>query len=564
MTVRSEATPDIATLLGQLVAVGDDAPSPRTKRQIAQRIREESKEASNQVDDFLLREVARLRAGLERAQDRQRKLAEIFDRLSAPPWHAALFLGAVETGTHQVALVAHGHSRSVVGLGESVDIQSLGVGDEVFLGPELNLIVAPALGGFHMSGETAVFDRFASSDRLVLRSRDEEVVVQAAETLRGSALQSGDLVRWDREQWLAFERVERSAASHLFVEDTPLETFDAIGGLDRQIDELQWAIRLHREHGAIAQRYGITRAGSVLLEGPPGNGKTLIARALANWVASLAPAGRSRFMNLKPGSLHSVWYSQSEANYREAFRVARAASEEDPGTPVVMFFDEVDAAGAARGGTAMRVDDRVLTAFMTELDGLESRGNVLVVAATNRRDALDPALLRPGRLGDLVLTIPRPNRDAASEIFARHLRVAPLYCSEAAVNGGPTAEELIDAAVSRIYAPNGHGELATIGFRDGKRRSVSARDLVSGAVIEKIVQTTLTRAGRREIETGEAGVQLADLFEAIDDEFNTAAQVLAPGNCHRYLDDLPQDVDVVRVEPVVRQAKQLHRYVSLT
>jgi len=125
----------------------------------------------------------------------------------------------------------------------------------------------------------------------------------------------------------------------------------------------------------------------------------MIARALANWLGQLAREGRSRFMHVKPSALHSMWYAQSEANYREAFRIAKEAGESDPDTPVVMFFDEIDSVGAARGDVLTRVDDRVLTSFMAELDGLESRGNVLVVAATNRREALDPALLRPGRLG---------------------------------------------------------------------------------------------------------------------------------------------------------------------
>jgi proteasome-associated ATPase len=216
--------------------------------------------------------------------------------------------------------------------------------------------------------------------------------------------------------------VPRSESCRLFVEETPADTFEEIGGLDGEIAQIQQTIQLHMYRQDIVQKYQARRRSSILLAGPPGNGKTKIARALANWMAGLAKFGRSHFVNIKPGAMNSMWFGQTEANYREAFRAAREASELEKEVPVIVFIDEIDSIGAARGASLMRVDDRVQTAFMAELDGFEGRGNVLVVAATNRRDALDPALLRPGRLGDLVIEIPRPNRKAAAAIFDRYLR----------------------------------------------------------------------------------------------------------------------------------------------
>lgn len=557
---------DPMRLLRQIRAVGPDAPSREVKLELMQRIRAQTPERPLLVDEALLTEIELLRQGIERANGHHKELETLLQTLTAPPWHVAVFLGGGAAGNRETAAcVAVGPGRRVVSFAEGVDPATLTMGDAVLLNPEQNLVVAKSPYAFLSSGETAVFDRVAGDHRIVIRARDEEFVVEASETLRQSDLRAGDMVRWDRSLWLAFDQVERSRGTHLFLDGTPNETFAVVGGLDAQIAELQRTIGMHYAHGETVRRYGLRRRAAVLLAGPPGTGKTLIARALANWLAELSPSGRSHFMNVKPGSLHSMWYSQSEANYREAFRVAREAGEANPDAPVIMFFDEVDAIGSSRGDSATRVDDRVLTAFLTELDGLESRGNVLVVCATNRRDALDPALLRSGgRLGDIVLEIPRPNRRAAREIFARHLPDGIPYAeSDRSSAAGSDRETLIDAAVARIFGPNGHGDLATLTFRDGKQRAVSPSTLVSGALIANIARRALEHACLRDVEFGEVGLRLTDLLEAIDTEFETAARALAPANCHRHIETLPQDVDVVRVEPVRAPARRSYRYLSV-
>lgn len=552
-------------LLRQIRSVGPDAPSREQKLELMQQLRAQTADNPLLLDEALLGEIELLRQGVERANRHHKELQNLFQKLTAPPWHVGVFLGGGAAGNRETAAcVSVGTGRRVVNFADGIDPTTLKTGDAVLLNTEQNLVVAKSPYACLSSGETAAFDRFAG-DRIVIRARDEEFVVEVADGLRQSDLRAGDVVRWDRNLWLAFDKLERSRGTQLFLEDTPNETFAAVGGLDAQIAELQRTIGMHHAHGDTVRRYRLRRRAAVLLAGPPGTGKTLIARALANWLAELSPAGRSRFMNVKPGSLHSMWYSQSEANYREAFRVAREAGEANPDTPVVMFFDEVDALGSARGDSVARVDDRVLTAFLTELDGLESRGNVLVVCATNRRDALDPALLRPGgRLGDIVLEIPRPNRSAAREIFARHLPESIPYArNETWATTVSDRDTLIEAAVTRIFAPNGHGELATLTLRDGTRRSLSPRELVSGALIANIALRAIEHACLRDVETGEVGVRLSDLLEAIDAELETAARVLTPANCRRHLETLPQDVDVVRVERSDPPARRSYRYLRV-
>lgn len=507
--------------------------------------------------EALVREIERLREEVIQVGHRQRELQRIQARLTAPPWHPAVLLGSTPTSRGMEAVVSHAGSVRVVGILDALDPSSLKAGDEVLLGSDLNVVVARLDTRYLATGETAQYERTLPDGRIVVRSRDEEVVTRMAADLEGAGLRAGDQVRWSRGLGMAFERIDRPTGEHLFLEDTPADGFAEIGGLDREIGQLQRVIRLHLEHPETARRYRLRRKASVLLAGPPGTGKTLMARALANWLAGLSPSGRARFINVKPAGLHSMWYGQSEANYREAFRVAREAGAREPDVPVVMFFDEVDAVGGSRGQSLHNVDDRVLTAFMAELDGLESRGNILVVAATNRRDALDPALLRPGRLGDLILQIPRPGAESAREVFARHLPAGIPYAAAA----GP--EAAIAAGISRIYAPNGLGDLAVLTMRDGKRRPVTARDLVSGAVIAKICQAAIEHACFREQEEGERGLRATDLLQAIDAEFVSTAGALTPRNCHLHLDDLPQDVDVVNVEQTVRRGRAEYRVLRI-
>src|SRR5882724_9329788 len=230
---------DISTLLNQLTAVGDEAPSVEEKVQIAHLIRAQSRDSGKQVDHFLIDEVTRLRLGLDVARDSQEKLRSVLDKLTSPPWHPGIFLGLAPMDDREAAMVMYGASRRVVTISDEVDPYSLVAGDEVLLADELNVVVGKSPYNCFQSGETASFDRYMPDRRLVIKHRDDELIVDAADSLLRSDLKSGDLVRWDRSAWMAFEKVDRSKGSELFLEESPEESFENIGGLDCQIEELQ-------------------------------------------------------------------------------------------------------------------------------------------------------------------------------------------------------------------------------------------------------------------------------------------------------------------------------------
>ncbi|MCY3843983.1 MAG: ATP-binding protein [Acidobacteria bacterium] len=533
---------DVSRLIDRALRGAPDTPIAERCESL-RRARSLGSVTARRVDERVIAELDRLRSGFTDLAALHERLRASIDRTGEPPLHPAIVIGLDETPAGPLALVQHGPARLVVTLDAELATE-IAPGDAVLLGPDRTTVARRSPFAAARCGETAIFERALPDGRLVLRRRDEAVLVEAAASLEEASLEAGDLVRWSESATMALERVPRSTASPFFLEDAPAETFADIGGMDHVIEELRASIGMHRFEAAAVQKWRLRRKGSVLLVGPPGNGKTLLARALANWLGAISPARRSRFMNVRPGALNSLWYGQSEANYRELFRVARDTGAEHRDVPVVIFFDEVDTVGARRGAALAHTDDRVQNAFLAELDGLAERGNVLVVAATNRHDMLDPALVRPGRLGDHIVTVPRPDQAAARQILEKHLPVDIPY----ARGGGCARDELIDLAVSRFFPPDGDGYLATVVLRDGRTHDVAPGDLISGAAIANVVRRALERACRREIAGGAVGLSAADLSEAIDGELRQAAGALTPGNCRNYLMDVPGDVAVLRVD----------------
>ena len=312
-------------------------------------LRETGPEGAAMIERVLMEIIEHQHGTLASLQENHEKLRVLIKALTAPPFFPAVFLAASNTPQMQGALVQTDTERRVVEVGEDIPLGELTPGDEVFLTHERNCLLAKSETPCFLTGEVATYSRSMGDGRLVLRAREEELVVLPTAALRTATLKAGEGVRFSRSMGLAFERIEPSKGEEYFLEETPNDSFEEIGGLDREIDMLKRVLTLHLFHEGAAGRYKLRRKRAVLMEGPPGNGKTKVARATCAWLGSLSPSGRSRFINVKPGALNSMWFGATEQRYREIFRVAREAAAAEPDVPVVMFWDEIDAIGCTPG-----------------------------------------------------------------------------------------------------------------------------------------------------------------------------------------------------------------------
>jgi proteasome-associated ATPase len=529
----------------ELLAVGEGAPTLEQKIELAKSIRATRPDLARQLDGVLFDNLVRLRSGLETAQGVQQELRGLLERLASPPWHPAVFLRAIETDLGPRAMVLYGGSRRVVALANGIDLDSLGVGEEVFLGAEGNVVTGRSPYGAPQYGETAFFERVMPDGRFVLRWRDEEVVVDVADALRLGELDVGDQVRWDRSAWMAFEKVAGARARRFLLDEVPNLSRAQVGGQDANLDLILSALTATLVSPALAALYDLGGRQAILMEGPPGCGKTIMARVAAAEVSRLS-GKRCRFAVVKPGEWESPWVGETQMNIANTFRALRNVTDGF----AVLFLDEIDSIGRIRGGAGNPHGDKSLTALLAELDGFADRSNIAIIAATNRKDLVDPALLE--RLSDVEITVQRPDMRGARAIFDIHVSdTVPVIGARGAI---------VETAVSRLYGPNAGNELCTLHFRDGKTRTVAARDLASGRTFAQICRGARLAAFLREVRGGERGMRVADMERAVGEAMQRLATTLTPRNVHAYLTDLPQDVDVVRVEPIVRKPKHPHRY----
>jgi len=538
---------------GPLFATGPGAPTLEQKVALVESLRGQSPEMSKDVSLTLLQRLEQLVKALETAKATNQKATEVLQKMSEPPWYVADFIGIVDGR----AMVVCNGRRSVVGLHpDRVKAGDLARGDQVLLSNQLNVLMDRSTEGPCPCGETASFVRLLADGRLVLRSRDDEVVVDPADRLDAHSLKEGDLVRWDREAWLAHETLGSPCDGRKYLLNEVQEvTADQVGGQARGLRQLIEALTATLVDPALARRYGLTGRRSILMIGPPGCGKTLLARIAASEIARLS--GKiCRFGIVKPAEWENPYVGVTEQNIRNCFQALREAAQDGL---AVLLLDEVETIGRIRGGTANAHADRFLGALLAELDGFDGRGNVAIISASNRKDLMDPALLE--RLGETELVVGRPDRMGAKAIFNIHLSAGvPLNPNHSAASA--TRQEVIDTAVSLLYAPNAGNELCTLRFRDNTTRTVAARELVSGRLIQQVCHQACQQAFMREVGGGQPGLTVQDMRDAVASAIRKLSTVLSPRNVHTYLTDLSNDTDVVDVRPIERKVDRPHRYLA--
>ena len=544
-------------LLEMLLAVGEQAPPVEDKLRILEHMRQRPAEFGIEADRFMLEQLDQARRALVEAQGNLEQAKVVLETLTRTPWFPGIYVGSVETPLGPYYVVVHGNARRLVGLSDGVDPASLRPGTEVFLGNQLNVIMSVSPWGIPACGETAHFDRYTPDGRMVIKSRDEEFVVEQADELRGLELKPSDIVRWDRSAWMAFEKIDPEDASRYLLDEIPNVGRDRIGGQDANLDKLLTTLTAKLVNPDLAKKYGLSCKRSILMVGPPGCGKTLMAKIAATEVSRLS--GKTcRFSAVKPAEWESPWVGETQQNIRHRFKALHDASQDGF---AVVFIDEIEAVGRIRGSSlGGQHSDKFLAALLAELDGFGSRGNVAVISATNRKDLCDPALLE--RLSDVEIQVGRPDMRGAGAVFEVHLP-SHLPYSPNGRSAPETRREIIDTAVSRFYSPNAGNELCVLKFRDNKVRTVCARELASGRLFEQICESAKDSAFMRAAAGGDEGICVLDMENAVSNAIDRLTSTLSKSNVHAHLSDLPQDVDVVSVEPIARRVSQPHRYISL-
>jgi len=464
----------------------------------------------------------RLSATLREAREHIAALREEVEKLTMPPSAYGTFLGANDDGTIDIFTAGR---KMRVAVHPEVDLESLERGQEVALNESLNVVLAR---GLEISGEVVVLKELMDDARrvLVVGRADEERVCELAGTLIGTKLRSGDHLLMDTRSGLVVERLPRPEVEELVLEEVPDVTYDDVGGLDDQIEQIRDAVELPYLYAELFHEHELQPPKGILLYGPPGCGKTLIAKAVANSLAKRVSektgsnSTRSYFLNIKGPELLNKYVGETERQIRLIFQRAREKSEE--GVPVIVFFDEMDSLFRTRGtGISSDIESTIVPQLLAEIDGVEALKNVIVIGASNREDLIDPAILRPGRL-DVKIKIERPDEVSARQIFGRYLTATlPISEEEAGTHGSPqkAVDAMIVAAVDRMYAEDDENRFLEVTYQNGDKEILYFRDFASGAMIENIVRRSKKLSIKRQIEGGQRGISTDDLIASIKQEY---------------------------------------------
>jgi len=478
------------------------ADSPVQGRLLEERLREtESSLAS------VTGQNDRLASTLREARDQIVALKEEVDRLAQPPSGFGVFLNACEDGT---ADVFTGGRKMRVSVSPGIEISELKPGQEVVLNEALNVVIAQ---GYETIGEVVMLKEILEDgDRaLVLSHADEERVARLAEPLRESTLRAGDSLLLEPRSGYVYERIPKAEVEELILEEVPDITYSAIGGLSGQIEQIRDAIELPYLHADLFREHQLRPPKGVLLYGPPGCGKTLIAKAVAN---SLAKQVATRTAELA---------SQNGAASETGAQTKEGREKASEGMPVIVFFDEMDSIFRTRGsGVSSDVENTIVPQLLSEIDGVEGLENVIVIGASNREDMIDPAILRPGRL-DVKIKIERPDAEAARDIFSKYVVPSlPLHPDDLAEHGGSataTVGEMIQRVVERMYSETEENRFLEVTYANGDKEVLYFKDFNSGAMIQNIVDRAKKMAIKEFLETRQKGLRVAHLLTACVDEF---------------------------------------------
>ena len=464
----------------------------------------------------------KLADALRTERDKIEALAEEVEKLSQPPASFGVYLSSNDDGS--IDVFTAGRKMRVMPAPD-IDQRILRPGVQVVLNESLNVV--EVLDPDRAGEVVKVKDRLGEDRVIVVGRGDEEYVAHLAGELTTTHVRAGDNVLFDPRAGVATELLPKEQVEELVLEEIPDVSYEDIGGLEGQIDSIRDAVELPFLYAELFAEHQLEAPKGVLLYGPPGCGKTLIAKAVAKSLAEKVAerAGRddarSYFLNVKGPELLNKYVGETERQIREIFIRAKERSEE--GLPVIVFFDEMDSIFRTRGtGISSDVESTIVPQLLSELDGVETLKNVIVIGASNREDLIDPAILRPGRL-DVKIKIERPNQQQASDIMSKYLHpVVPIHPDEVSRYGGDAQQacyRMIEKTVEQMYEQNDRNRFLEVTYASGDKEILYFKDFNSGAMIENIVRRAKKDAIKRFLSMGDKGIKTEDLLTAIRDEF---------------------------------------------